>query len=80
MSFMKLPFRKSMVMVELEASTRLDRVDIDAESTRITTMAMRMSGRPESIVGITASYPPTGMPLAATSMRSENSRPKPPRK
>ena len=55
MSFTKLSFRKSMVMVELDASTSEDSVDMEADRTRITTMAIRMSGRPDSIVGITAS-------------------------
>ena len=46
------PLRKSRVRVELEASTREDRVDIEADSTRITTTAMRISGKPESMVGM----------------------------
>ena len=72
---MILPLIKSNVKVELEASTREDRVDMDADSTRITTTAIRIAGRPDSMVGMTESYPPTAM-----SIRSENSRPKPPRK
>ena len=55
MFFMILPFMKSSVKVELEASTREDRVDMEAESTRITTTAMSAAGRPESMAGITAS-------------------------
>ena len=47
--------RKSRVRVELEASTREERVDMEAERTRITTTAMRMVERPESMVGTTAS-------------------------
>ena len=52
MSLMMLSFKKSRVRVELEASTREDRVDIEADSTRITTTAMSRSGRPESMVGM----------------------------
>lgn len=51
-SFTKLSFKKSRVRVELEASTREDRVDMEADSTRITTMAMSTSGSPESMVGM----------------------------
>ena len=72
---MKWSFRKSRVRVELEASTREDRVDMEAESTRMTTTAMSTSDSPESMVGMMESYP-----LAATSIWSEKSRPKPPRK
>ena len=74
-SLMKWSFRKSRVRVELEASTREDRVDMEAESTRMTTTAMSTSDSPESMVGMMESYP-----LAATSIWSEKSRPKPPRK
>ena len=74
-SFIILPLIKSSVKVELDASTREERVDMEAESTRITTTAIRMVGRPESMVGTTESYP-----LAAMSIRSLNRRPKPPRK
>ena len=55
---------KSSVRVELEASTRDERVDMEAERTRMTTMAMRMAGRPESMVGITESKPPAMLPSA----------------
>ena len=37
---------KSRVKVELEASTREDRVDMEAESTRITTTAISTVGQP----------------------------------
>ena len=47
-----MSFKKSRVRVELEASTREDRVDMEADSTRITTMAMSTSGSPESMVGM----------------------------
>ena len=46
---------KSSVKVELEVSTREERVDMEAESTRMTTTAMRKVGRPESMVGMMAS-------------------------
>ena len=75
MVFTRLPLRKSSVSVELEASTRDDSVDMEAESTRMTTTATITSGRPESMAGMMASYP-----SAATSTRSPKSRPKPPRK
>ena len=78
--FWLMPFTRwsrirSRVRVELEASTREDRVDMEAESTRMTTTAMSTSDSPESMVGMMESYP-----LAATSIWSEKSRPKPPRK
>ena len=79
--FTTWPLSRSRVTVEEEVSTREDRVDMEAESTRMMTMAMRMSGRLESMAGITASKPPTGLPVAGfTPTTSENSRPKPPRK
>ena len=46
---------KSRVRVELEASTKEERVDMEAERTRMTTMAMRRSGSPESMAGMMAS-------------------------
>ena len=54
-SFIILPLIKSNVKVELDANTREDRVDMDAESTKITTTAIKIVGRPESIVGTTES-------------------------
>ena len=66
---------KSSVKVELDAKTREESVDMEAESTRMTTTAIRIVGSPDSIVGTTESYP-----LAAISILSSNSRPKPPRK
>ena len=42
--------------MELDVRTREDRVDMDADSTRITTMPTRMSGSPDSIKGIILSY------------------------
>ena len=80
MSLMILSFKKSSVKVELEASTKELRVDIEADSTKITTMAMSRSGRPESMVGITESKPPAMLPSGLNCILSENSRPKPPRK
>ena len=58
--FWLMPFTRwsrirSRVRVELEVSTREDRVDMEADSTRITTTAISRSGRPDSMVGITAS-------------------------
>ena len=64
-----------MVKVEEEAITREDKVDIEAERTRITTTAISRSGRPESMAGMMASYP-----SEATSTWSANRRPNPPRK
>ncbi len=51
----KSSFRKSMVRVELEAMTKEDKVDMEADSTRITTRAMSMGDRPDSMAGIMAS-------------------------
>ena len=47
---------KSSVSVELDVSTRLDKVDMDADKTSTMTIPIRMSGRLESIVGIIVSY------------------------
>ena len=58
-------FRKSMVRVELEAMTKEDNVDIEADSTRITTRAISRGDRPESMVGMMESNP-----FAATSIWS----------
>ena len=55
MSLMMLPLRKSSVSVELEASTREDSVDMEAESTRITITPSSSGDRPSSIVGTTES-------------------------
>ena len=46
---------KSSVSVELEVRTSEESVDIEAESTMITMMPIKMSGSPESIVGMTES-------------------------
>ena len=52
-NFLKiLSFKKSSVSVELEVSTREDRVDMEADSTRTITMPIRMSDREESIKGM----------------------------
>ena len=48
----ELGFKKSSVSVELEVSTREDRVDMEADSTRTITMPIRMSDREESIKGM----------------------------
>ena len=46
---------KSRARVELEVSTREDSVDMEAESTSMTTIPINRSGRPESMAGITES-------------------------
>ena len=56
-SLAKFSFIKSSVRVELDAITRDDSVDMDAESTSSTTRAMSMSGSPDTIAGIIESYP-----------------------
>ena len=69
---------KSMVRTELEVRTRLESVLIEAERTRITTIPMRTGESCSSIVGITASYPPSG--LTPSALILPKSLPKPPRK
>ena len=65
MSFMKTPLRKSRVKVEEEVMTREERVDIDAERTRIMTTPISRSGREEaSIWGTMLSK--TGLPPSGT--------------
>lgn len=64
-----------MVKVELEAITSDESVDMEADSTKMTTSAINSGDSPDSIVGIMESNP-----LAATSIWSENNLPKPPRK
>ena len=54
-SFITWPLSKSRVKVELDARTSDERVDIEADNTRMTTTPINMSGRFESITGITAS-------------------------
>ena len=44
---MTWPFKKSIVRVELEAITRDDKVDMEAERTRITTNPIRAGERLE---------------------------------
>ena len=48
---------KSMVSVELDAITKEDKVDMEADNTSITTSAISIGDNPESIVGITESNP-----------------------
>lgn len=74
-SFIICPFKKSMVKVELEAMTREDRVDMEADNTRMTTRPINAGERLEIIAGMMASYP-----SEAISTLSEYKRPKPPRK
>jgi len=47
-----LSFSRSSVIVELDVSTSEESVDIDAESTRTTTIPIRISGSFESMEGI----------------------------
>ena len=72
---MILSLSRSRVSVEELASTRLDRVGMDAESTRITITPSSKGERVSSMVGTTESNP-----FAAISIRSEYSLPNPPRK
>ena len=76
---MMLPLSRSIVSVELEAITSDDSVLIEADRTKITTIAIRKSGRVESIVGIIESKPPAGTP-SFIGISAEKSLPKPPRK
>ena len=80
MSLITRPFSRSSVTVEEDVSTREDSVDMEAESTRMITTAIRNGDRDCSIVGMTLSKPPAGFPPPAAPSSSENSRPKPPRK
>ena len=75
MFFATVSFRKSIVRVELEAITSEDRVDMDADNTKITTRAMSSGERFDNMVGMMASYP-----WVVTSTRPLKRRPKPPRK
>ena len=68
---------KSSVMVEDDVRTREDSVDMDADRTSTSTTAMSISGRFESMVGMTLSNPPTGFP-SGPGVR--NALAKPPRK
>ena len=52
----------SRVRVELDVITRDERVDMEADITRITTTLMTMSGSVESMAGMILSY--TGVPEA----------------
>ena len=49
MSFITRSLSRSSVMVELDVSTREDRVDMDADSTSTTTIPIRISGSVDSI-------------------------------
>ncbi len=59
----KFSFTKSIVSVELDAITKLDKVDIDADKTKITTSAIIPAESPESIVGIIESKPFVAMSI-----------------
>lgn len=52
MLFMTLPLRRSRVSVEEEVSTNEESVDMEADKTSTTTMPSRISGSPESMVGM----------------------------
>ena len=52
MLLMTLPFRRSRVSVEEEVSTSEESVDIEADRTSTTTMPSKISGNPESMVGM----------------------------
>ena len=54
-SFTIFPLIKSSVSVELDVSTKDDKVDMDAESTNTITIPTSISERDDSIVGIIAS-------------------------
>ena len=54
-SLIMCPLSRSRVMVELEVSTRELRVDMEADSTRITTRPISSGERFSSIAGITES-------------------------
>ena len=71
----RLSRSRSSVMVELEVRTRDESVDMDAESTRMTTIPISRSGSPESMAGMMESKP-----FATMSTLPEKRRPKPPRK
>ena len=51
-SLASVSLMKSSVSVELDASTSEDSVDIEAESTRMTTTAIRNEESPSSMVGM----------------------------
>lgn len=55
MSFTMLSLITSMVRVELEAMTREDKVDMEADSTKITTSPIKRGDKFSSMAGITES-------------------------
>ena len=69
---------KSSVSVEAEVSTSEESVDMEAESTKMITMPIRISGSVDSMEGTIASY--RTEPSALYSAGESNSRPNPPRK
>ena len=77
--FTTAPSIKSSVKVELDARTRDESVDMDAESTSIITIPISTSLSEPNISGTTASYPPTGIPDAGSTAMPEI-LPNPPRK
>ena len=52
MFLIKVSFKKSMVNVELDAMTKDDKVDIEAERTRMTTRAINAGLNSDNIVGM----------------------------
>ena len=60
---------KSNVSVELDVNTNDDKVDIDADNTKITTTEIKNGDKSDSIAGMIASNP-----CVATSTRLENKR------
>ena len=74
-SFLRSGSIRLSVSVEEEVRTREESVDIEAERTRMSTMAISISGSFESIEGMMLSKP-----FAATCSLVAKSLPKPPRK
>ena len=73
-----MPYNEQIFMVDDDVSTSPANVDIEAESTRSITRAIRKSGRVSSIDGTILSY--TNFPFSLLKAVSTNRRPKPPRK
>lgn len=68
-SFTTTPFTTSIVRVELEVSTRPDKVDIDAESTSTTTRPISKSGNFDNINGTIPSKATLVLPSAAVTIK-----------
>ena len=63
MSFAKLSLMRSIANVELDAITNDDSVDIDADNTKMTIMAIIPADNPDSIVGMIESKPLAAMSI-----------------